>query len=418
MSSHRSLISWCLTLMLFSSSFLVQSQVQERIYSSNNREAVRLVDLAKENMNKRDYSQAILLLNKALHYQPDHTDAYFNRAISKEMVQNPQGALTDYQIVLLLDSTYWEAAFNGARLRYRQKQYQRAIADFKKALTMSSGQTRMVYFKGTPLNGNGAVPIQAITTTNGMDADIHNFIGLCYQALEDFEASVVAIGKAISLDPYDANYYVNRGLSEASQGNHQKALADFQTALSLEPNHPIAQFNLTKELELSENLELAAYDEIILRNPTYSSAYVSRALAKMNTGDIKGALEDYDQAIVLDPNDPLFYLNRGLARDKIKYFRAALADFNKVIKLDPSNATAYRSRGKVLFELKEFQLALEDLDQAIQLDPGHGGSFFNRALIHRQIGHLDQSCTDLEQARRLGITTAISALQSYCNSTN
>lgn len=417
MSSSYYFINWYLSLILLGGSFNALSQVQNRIYSSKSRESNRLVELAKESMQYQDYHQAIVLLDQALQYQTDNIDAYFNRALSKEKVQDPQGALTDYQIVLLMDSTYREAAFNRAKLRYQQKQYQRALTDFKKVLTMSSGETRMLYFKGTPLE-NGEVPLQGITTANSMDADIYNYMGFCYQAMENYKASVNAFNVAISLSPHDANYYVNRGLSEASLGNSEKAIADFRAALSLVPEHPIAQFNLTQELESSGNLKLADYDEIIERNPEFASAYVNRALAKINAGNIMGALEDYHQAIALDPKNPLIYVNRALARERIKNFRAALADYNMALKLDPNATIAYRSRSRALFELEEFQLALEDLNEAIRLDPGHGGSFFNRALVHRQIGNLVQSCADLEKARTMGVKMASKAIQSYCSSVN
>ena len=411
-------IGWYLLLVLMGGSLQAQNQIQERVYSSKYREANRLVELAMESMEGQHYKEAMSLLNQALQIQTDHIDAYFNRALTKEKLEDPQGALTDYQIVLLIDSTYREAAFNRAKLRHKQKQYQRAITDFKKVLTMSSGETRMLYFKGTPIIKNGEVPIQGIATTYSLDADIHNFIGLCYHAMENFDASVLSFNEALSINPIDANYYVNRGLSEASRGNSKKALMDFRAALSLVPEHPIAQFNLTQELESSGNLGLAAYDEIIEHNPKFASAYVNRALAKMNTGNINGALEDYNQAIALDPNDQLFYVNRALAYEKKKNFRAALADYNVALRLNPNGTISYRGRGRVLFKLEEFQLSLEDMDEAIRLDPKHGGSFFNRALVHQKIGNLDQTCADLEQAKEMGVKMASNAFKSYCYSAN
>jgi len=418
MSSCHCLVSLYLSLALLGGSFHAQSQVQPQVYSSKYREANRLVELAKESMDKQNFSQSIDLLNQALQYQSDHVDAYFNRALSKEKISDPQGALTDYQIVLLIDSTYREAAFNRAKLRYQLKQYQRSLTDFKKVLTMSSGETRMLYFKGTSITGNGEVLVQSMATTYTMEADIYHYIGLCYYAMENFEASVNAFNDALSLNPHDANYYVNRGLCESSQGNSEMALADFRAALSLVPEHPIAQFNLTQELESTGNLELAAYDEIIENNPDFASAYVNRALAKINAGNITGALKDYHQAIALDPNNSLIYVNRALAQEKIKNFRSALADYNMALRLDPSAVIAYKGRGRALFELGEFQLALEDLDEAIRLDPEHGGTFFNRALVHQHIGNLDQSCADLEKAKTMGVKMASKAIQSYCNSAN
>ena len=81
--------------MLLSASFLAMGQIQDRVYSSKNREANRLVSQAKVSMKNKHYEQAITLLNQALQYQTNHIDAYLNRAISKERIQDLPGALTD-----------------------------------------------------------------------------------------------------------------------------------------------------------------------------------------------------------------------------------------------------------------------------------------------------------------------------------
>jgi tetratricopeptide (TPR) repeat protein len=382
MCSSRYFIGITLTFVLLTFLFPCMSQNQERVYGSKHREANRLVDLSKENLEQKNYHQALEQVNQALQYRTDHVDGYLIRAMAKEETGDMPGALIDYQIVLLLDSTYREAAFNRAKLRYRVKQYSRAKLDFKKVLNMSSGGTRMLYFKSASLNKTGNVAVQGITTSYSLEADIYNYIGLCEQALLNFDPSIDCFNKALSLNPVEANYYVNRGLSYSSMGNTDLAISDFKAALSLAPEHAIAQFNLAQEMVVSDNLALDAYDNIIAKNPEFSSAYVNRALAKINKGDISGAIRDYSIAVEREPNNPVFYINRGLANEKANKFRYALADYNKAIKINPGLVIAYRSRGRVLFELKKYQLALMDLDEAINLDPQHGGSFFNRAMIH------------------------------------
>lgn len=392
----------------------VYGQVPERAFGSKQRESGRLLELAMEKFTAQEYYQALELLNESLQYQTDNIDAYFNRAIVKEQLHDQTGALTDYQIVLLLDSTYREAAFNRAKLRYQMQQYQRAVDDFNKVLKMSSSGTQALYFKGTRLNNEGPVGIQGITTTYSMDADIYNYIGLCFQAMQEHNSALASFAQALEGKPDEVNVLVNRGLSHAAVGNHQRAMADFRSALALDPQHAIARFNLTQEMERSGHLEISTYDELIENNPDFASAYVNRALVKLNSGDTEGALKDYHQALAIDPHDPTLYINRALAWEKAGQYRKALADYNTALELDAMNAKGYRNRGKVLFELGEYQLALEDMDDAIKLDPIHGGAYFNRALIYYKTGNIDQTCRDLEKAIELGVDVANKALEAYC----
>lgn len=418
MSRHRYFVSCMLSLLILAGPDLSLAQVEDRIYGSKHKEANRLFELAQEKVQNQNYQEALSLINQALQYQSDHVEGYFDRALVKEKIGDPQGALTDYQIVLLLDSTYKEAAFNRAKLRYQQKQYQRAKTDFQKVLTMSSSGTRMMYFKGTSLNQSPEAPVQSITTSYSMDADIYHYLGLCDQANNDFESSIIFFDRALSINPTDPNYLVNRGLSQSALDHTDLAIADFRAALSLSPEHPIAQFNLTQELESSGKLELTDYDEIIAQHPQFASAYINRALAKIQNGDLVGAILDYDQAIIINPSDPLIYVNRALAKERLKDFRGALVDYNMAVKLDQAAANAYRGRGRVLFELDETQLSIEDLNQAIKLDPKHGGSYFNRALVHRKLGNQQQTCSDLRKAKTLGVEMAEKALRTYCDKLN
>lgn len=401
-------------LMIFIGLSQAGGQVPPREYASKHREADRLSELAKIKIDHRQYQQALALLDRSLQYQTDHKEAYFNRAMVKEYLGDVDGAFTDYQIVLLLDSTFREAAFNKAKLRYREKQYHRAIGDFNKVLTMGSSGTQLIYFKGTPLNKEGSVAIQQVTTSFHLDADIYNYLGLCYQGLSDHAAAIIAWEQAIQLNDSDANYYVNRGLSHVALDSGKQAVADFKFALLLEPDHPIAQFNLTQQLETAGNLEISTYDQLIENNPEFASAYVNRAMAKVNNNDLRGAIADYDKAINIDPNDADLYVNRALAFEKVTEWRKSLSDLNQAILLDPQNAKALRSRGRILYQLEEHDLALDDLNQAISLDPAHGGSYFNRALIQQKAGNLENTCKDLEQALGLGVKSAEKALQQYC----
>ncbi len=396
------------------SGLTAQDQPIERVYGSDYRESLRLYQKAVEMIQEQEHSMALELLDKAIYLQPDFVEAYHQRAQLYEDIKQPANALTDYQIVLHLDSTYVEAAFNRAVLRFKEQQFLRAASEFKKVLRMPLGETRMVYFKSTPLNSSEEAGIDAITTTEGIEGDVYNYLGLCYHELSEFDSAEWAFNNAISHNSSEPNYYVNRALNRQQMGRDTLAYRDFNNALKLSPEHPVAQFNITAYKESSGTLELHSYDQLIQDNPGFTSPYVNRALAKMKLGDYQGAIEDYDQALQLDPEDPQILLNRGLAREKLQDLSGALKDLNSALRYQDNFSTAYKSRGRVLFALNEYNLALEDFNQAIALDQEDGAAYFNRSLVNRKLGRNQECCQDLLQAQQLGIKTAIKAFNSYC----
>jgi tetratricopeptide (TPR) repeat protein len=64
--------------------------------------------------------------------------------------------------------------------------------------------------------------------------------GIAAHTLGRFDAAVDALGQAIDADPRLGAAYVNRALAQEKRNNLNQALADFATAISLEPTNPEA----------------------------------------------------------------------------------------------------------------------------------------------------------------------------------
>ena len=57
----------------------------------------------------------------------------------------------------------------------------------------------------------------------------------------------------------------------------------------------------------------AAPDTAIELNPDDADAYVLRSAAKVDKGDLDGAVADGTKAIAIDPDEADAYINRGIA---------------------------------------------------------------------------------------------------------
>jgi tetratricopeptide (TPR) repeat protein len=117
------------------------------------------------------------------------------------------------------------------------------------------------------------------------------------------------------------------------------------------------------------NRAVADYNESMRIDPTYPSAYNNRGNVWYHKGDFDRAIADYSQAIRLDPKYGVAYANRGSALGSKGDFDRAIADFDQAIQLDPKDAEAYYGRGRAWGGKDDLQAALADFKMYSQLAP-------------------------------------------------
>jgi lipoprotein NlpI len=139
-----------------------------------------------------------------------------------------------------------------------------------------------------------------------------------------------------------ARVYYTRGAEWASQGNHDRAIADFDVAISLDPKLAGAYFN--RALSWSEKSEhdraIADYDAALQLSPRDAKAHVGRAVELTVKGEYKRAIADYEQVIRIEPQNTMGYFGRGRARFYAGDFMPAASDFLRAHQMDPSIYTA------------------------------------------------------------------------------
>ena len=117
-----------------------------------------------------------------------------------------------------------------------------------------------------------------------------------------------------------------------------------------------------------------------------AEAYYKRGIAKYESGDKRGAIDDYNRAIALNPKFAKAYHNRGWAKYKLGDRQGTLADYNRAIALEPKYALAYYNRGRVKYDLGDKKGAITDLSKAAKLSRQQG----QEDLDQQAIGDLDR----------------------------
>jgi tetratricopeptide (TPR) repeat protein len=89
------------------------------------------------------------------------------------------------------------------------------------------------YARDLQINGCTA----SIQSSSGRDARAYNNRGVAYKAKGDLNRAIADYNQAIALDPKYAVAYYNRGVMYNDKGDLDRAIADYNRAIALDPKY-------------------------------------------------------------------------------------------------------------------------------------------------------------------------------------
>jgi len=153
-------------------------------------------------------------------------------------------------------------------------------------------------------------------------------------------------------EPNTAYDYSVRGNRYYNQDDYDRAIADFNNAIRIDPNYAYAY-----------------------RMRGYSYSYRARITSRNKAdrlADMNNAIADLTQAIRLEPNNASAYRERGYAYRLISDFDRAIADLTQAIRLEPNAGWyQYYCRGYIYAYKGEANLAIQDFEAALRIDPNN-----------------------------------------------
>jgi tetratricopeptide (TPR) repeat protein len=207
----------------------------------------------------------------------------------------------------------------------------------------------------------------------------------------------------IRKSPNKARGYNNRGRAFLDAGAVDRALADFDVALALDPQHGPAYNNRGNAFLLLGQYDKAIedYDKALEAGVTNTAelaqVYYNLGLAYRNKGENDLALQDLNKALSYDPYHAEAYYNRAIVRTARGDYQGALEDYTRTLALTPMNANALNNRGVVYKMLGEYPKAIEDFDHAIQIQPTYADAYFNRGSVRNSQQKCDSAIADFSQ---------------------
>jgi len=224
----------------------------------------------------------------------------------------------------------------------------------------------------------------------------------------EYDKAIADYDQAIRLNPKYAWAYHNRGYAWYGKGEYDKAIADYDKAIALDGKLAMAYNDRGRAWYAKQEYDkaIADYAKAIELDPKNTWPYNNRGLIWYAKQEYDKAIADYDQAIRLDPKNDAAYHNRGDAWRATGAYDKAIADYDQAIRLDPKYAPSYNNRGLAWYATGAYDKAIADYDQAIRLDPKYAKAYDNRGDAWRAKTEYDKAIADYSEAIRLDPTYA------------
>ena len=186
------------------------------------------------------------------------------------------------------------------------------------------------------------------------------------RAISDFE-------RAITMMPNYAEAHYDLGLSLYKLKRLDEAAAQFQRACEIRPEYADAHAGLGNVWFTQGKLAQAAreYQEAVRIKPDNFEANYNLALVLGRAGRLPETIEQYRRCIKLNPAyaDAHGNLARLLASDG--ELDEAIGEFQRTLELLPNSAQAHFRYGQALQAQRRFAAARDEYQKALTLDPGH-----------------------------------------------
>jgi len=164
------------------------------------------------------------------------------------------------------------------------------------------------------------------------------------------EIELEILSQKINTQKNDPHLYVKRGNIYFQLHDFNKAISDFNIALSLD-----------------ENLQ---------------QAYFERGMALARNGQIEAGIKDLSHYIQYNPKSSLAYTKRGVRYIWAQKLDLAQKDLLYAVELDNTNSEAHDDLGVIYAQQKNYNQALKHFSLAIQYDPSYQKAYHNMAMAY------------------------------------
>jgi len=222
----------------------------------------------------------------------------------------------------------------------------------------------------------------------------------------NIDGAIAEFKTAISLDPSDVNIRNSLGVCYGILGDSKKALKEFQEALRLDPNEVMAMYNigLLKMLnnKLPDALKYFLDADRKKEEDIFEVAFqIGRVYLDMGKSEL--AKEFLEKAVKLNPESRSALNSLGECYTALNMTDEAISVYKKAIRKNPNDAEALSALG-CLFDLlgENPEITTIFCQQSIDIAPENGLYRYRLGSLYLKRNQLEDALIQFQKAQDLG----------------
>ena len=332
----------------------------------------RLVMIGRSALYYEDYVLSIQYFNQAISQKPWLFEPWFFRGVAKFYLDDYRGAESDCSQAIERNPYVVSAYELRGLCRINQKKYAEAVEDYNRALrydpeNQGLWHNRILCLIQDKNYDMALAQIDTMTTRWSKYARAYSMQAEVYLLQKDTTKAVKSLDKSLELDPYDGSTWAERAIISLARQKWKEGEEYLSKSIHLLPKHPGNYINRAMARYNQNNLRgaMADYDTALDLDPNNFLGHYNRGI------------EDFDFVLKLEPDNLMALFNRALLLEQTGNLRGAVRDYSKVIEEYPNfwfglqhRASCYRRLGNTKqAELDEFRILKAQMDKRYGKQP-------------------------------------------------
>jgi protein O-mannosyl-transferase len=203
--------------------------------------------------------------------------------------------------------------------------------------------------------------------------------------------------------PNNPRAHSNLGNALLAGGQATEAIAEYQSALALQPDYADAENNLGHALlQNGQAIDALPHLERAARaKPNSVEVLTNLGRALVQTGRTTEAITRYRRALTLNPNAAGARYNLANAEFKLGDYAAATQSYERVLQADAKNCDARFNLAATLLRLNRPDDAIAQYERLLELSPNDAMAHAELANVLAHVGHRAEAIAHFEAALRL-----------------
>jgi superkiller protein 3 len=216
------------------------------------------------------------------------------------------------------------------------------------------------------------------------------------EALEEFRA-------AADINPYNAAWHYNIGLTLDEMGRFDEAIAAYRRASEIDPNDLRVMTRIGIDQQRMGNLDesIRTFEQIERRDPSFEPSYCNRILVYAELGDHDRAEEMFYSGRLFKEHCPDCYYNLGLSLLDRRRFDKAVWCFRRAQDLDEAYPDVELRIAEALWGKGELEAARQHYLVGLRRDPGNTDVLLDLGELLSEMGRSDEAGEKFRRAVEL-----------------